>query len=254
MITGIFDTHAHYSDEQFNEDRAQTLSFLKENGVSGIIECGCDYRSSLSAVRLSEEYDFIFAAGGIHPETPPETIDEELEKIRHLYENSKVVAVGEIGLDYHYDFTPKEKQLAIFEKQLILSKELDLPVIIHDREAHEDTMKLVSKYAPKGVFHCYSGSVEMAKEILKLGMYIGLGGAVTFKNAKKAVKVAQYLPTERLLLETDCPYMAPVPNRGKRCNSAMIAHTAQFIAELKNMQAQELVDTCFQNAKTLFHI
>lgn len=254
MYSGIFDTHAHYDDEQFEKDRAETLSFIKENGVCGVIDCGCDYKSSLSAIALSQKYDFIYAAVGVHPETSPETIDEEAKKVKQLYKNEKVVAVGEIGLDYHYDFTPREKQLEIFEKQLIIANELDLPVIIHDREAHEDTMKLLKKHKPKGVLHCFSGSSETAKEVLKLGLYIGLGGAVTFKNARKAVEVAKMLPSDRLLLETDCPYMAPVPFRGKRCDSSMIANTAQFIASLRETKTQTLIDECRNNAKELFKI
>ena len=164
------------------------------------------------------------------------------------------VGIGEIGLDYHYDFSPRELQKEIFELQLKLSKELDLPVIVHDREAHEDTMTLLKKYRPKGVVHCFSGSVEMAREVLKLGMYIGLGGAVTFKNAKKPVAVAAATDIDRILLETDCPYMAPVPFRGMRCSSDMIAYSAQTIASVKNMDVQTLVDAATENTKRLFGI
>lgn len=251
---GIFDTHAHYDDEQFEKDRDETLSFIQKNGVCGVIDCGCDYKSSLSAIALSEKYDFIYAAVGVHPETAPEIIDGEAEKVKGLYGNKKVVAVGEIGLDYHYDFTPKEKQIEIFEKQLIIANKLDLPVIVHDRDAHEDTLELLKKHKPKGVLHCFSGSVETAKEVLKLGMYIGLGGVVTFKNARKPVEVAKYLPSERLLLETDCPYMAPVPFRGKRCDSSLIAYTAEFIASIRETDTQELINICRHNAEALFGI
>ena len=164
------------------------------------------------------------------------------------------MAIGEIGLDYHYDFSPRELQKELFELQLKLSKELDLPVIVHDREAHEDTMTLLKKYRPKGVVHCFSGSVEMAREVLKLGMYIGLGGAVTFKNAKKPVAVAAETDIDRILLETDCPYMAPVPFRGTRCSSDMIAYSAQTIASVKNVDVQTLVDAATENTKRLFGI
>ncbi len=251
-LSGIFDTHAHYDDEQFSKDREESLSFIKENGVSAVINCGCDYKSSLTSVELSEKYDFIYAAVGIHPEAIEEVTDSEIEKIKELYKKEKVVAVGEIGLDYHYDGFDKNKQLEIFEKQVILANELDLPVIVHDRDAHNDTLVLLKKYRPKGVLHCFSGSIEMAKEILKLGMYIGLGGAVTFKNAKKAVEVAKILPEDRLLLETDCPYMAPVPFRGKRCDSSMIRNTAQVLAEIRETNSQTLIDKCRQNAIELF--
>lgn len=250
----IFDTHAHYDDSWFNEDRADTLSFIKENGVSEVINCGCDYDSSLTTLSLAEQYDFIYAALGVHPETDKDKILTDLDKIRPLYNNQKVVAVGEIGLDYHWDNSPRELQLEAFEKQLILAKELSLPVIIHDREAHEDTLTILKKHKPNGVLHCFSGSVEMAKEVLKLGMYIGLGGVVTFKNARKSVEVAQMLPLDRLLLETDCPYMAPVPFRGKRCDSSLIAYTAEFIADLKGINVQELIDICNDNGKKLFNI
>lgn len=250
----IFDTHAHYDDNQFNEDRDTTLSFIKENGVSNVINCGCDYNSSLASLKLSEKYDFVYAAVGVHPETSAENILSDCQKVLSLYTNKKVVAVGEIGLDYHYDDTPKQLQLEAFERQLKLANELNLPVIIHDREAHEDTLRLIKKYKPQGVLHCFSGSCEMAKEVLKIGMYIGLGGAVTFKNARKPVEVAKMLPDDRLLLETDCPYMAPVPFRGKRCDSSLIANTAEFIASLRGIDTQELIDKCNNNAKKLFSI
>lgn len=250
----IFDTHAHYDDNQFNEDRDTTLSFIKENGVSNVINCGCDYNSSLTSLKLSEKYDFVYAAVGVHPETSAENILSDCQKVLNLYSNKKVVAVGEIGLDYHYDDTHKQLQLEAFEHQLKLANELTLPVIIHDREAHEDTLRLIKKYKPQGVLHCFSGSCEMAKEVLKIGMYIGLGGAVTFKNARKPVEVAKMLPDDRLLLETDCPYMAPVPFRGKRCDSSLIAHTAEFIAGLRGIDTQELINKCNDNAKKLFGI
>ena len=252
MYNNIFDTHAHYDDEKFNGDRAEVLSFVKANGVSRIIDCGCDLKSSLAAVNLSEEYDFIYAAVGVHAHEADEAAEKDFAEIEKLYAHKKVVAVGEIGLDYHYDFSPRERQLEVFERQLILANKLDLPVIIHDREAHEDTLRLLKKHRPKGVVHCFSGSVESAKEVLSLGMYIGLGGAVTFKNAKKPVEVAKFVPDDYLLLETDCPYMAPVPYRGKRCDSSMIASTAELIASVRNTDAQTLIDCCHENADRLF--
>lgn len=254
MYTGIFDTHAHYDDSRFDEDRDELISSLKEKGVSHIVNCGCDLRSSLTTLSLAEKYSFIYAAIGVHAHEAEDTTEGDLAEIEKLYSNSRVVAVGEIGLDYHYDFSPRERQLEIFERQLILANKLDLPVIIHDREAHEDTMNLLKKHRPKGVVHCFSGSAEMAKEIVKLGMYIGLGGAVTFKNAKKPVEVAEYLPPDRLLLETDAPYMTPVPFRGQRCDSSHIAFTAEKIAGIKGIDTQELINTANENAKRLFNI
>ena len=252
MYNNIFDTHAHYDDEKFDGDRAEVLSFVKANGVSRIIDCGCDLKSSLAAVNLSEEYDFIYAAVGVHAHEADEAAEKDFAEIEKLYALEKVVAVGEIGLDYHYDFSPRERQLEVFERQLILANELDLPVIIHDREAHEDTLRLLKKHRPKGVVHCFSGSVESAKEVISLGMYIGLGGAVTFKNAKKPVEVAKFVPDDFLLLETDCPYMAPVPYRGKRCDSSMIASTAELIASVRNTDTQTLINRCHENADRLF--
>lgn len=252
MYSGIFDAHAHYDDERFNEDRAQVLSFIKENGVCGVIDCGCDFKSSLAAIDLAEKYDYIYAAIGVHPSEAEQASDDDFERLKKLYAHEKVVAVGEIGLDYHYDFSSKERQLEVFEQQLILANELDLPVIVHDREAHEDTLILLKKYKPKGVVHCFSGSIETAKQVIDLGMYIGLGGAVTFKNAKKPVEVAKYVPSDRLLLETDCPYMTPVPFRGKRCDSSLIPYSAAVIARVRGDDVQALIDTCRENAIRLF--
>ena len=250
----IFDTHSHYDDEKFNEDRERVLLSLHENGVCGVIDCGCDKASSLEAIRLSEKFPFVFAAIGIHPHEAADAAQADLAELEALYSNKKVVAVGEIGLDYHYDFSPRETQLEFFEKQIILANELSLPIIVHDREAHEDTMSLLKKYKPKGVVHCFSGSAEMAKEVLKIGMYIGLGGAVTFKNARKPLEVAAIVPEDRLLLETDCPYMAPVPLRGTRCDSSMIAYTAEKLSEVRNTNTQALIDKCCENAKALFRV
>lgn len=254
MYRNIFDTHAHYDDSRFDEDRDELISSLSEKGVSHIVNCGCDLKSSLSTVALAEKHDFIYAAVGVHAHEAEEATEEDLKEIEKLYNNKKVVAVGEIGLDYHYDFSPRERQLDVFERQLIIANKLDLPVIVHDREAHEDTMNLLKKYKPKGVVHCFSGSAEMAKEIVKLGMYIGIGGTVTFKNAKKPVEVVEYLPLDRLILETDAPYMTPVPFRGQRCDSAHIAYTAEKIAEIKGIDVQELIDICNANARRLFKI
>ena len=254
MYHSIFDTHAHYDDEKFNEDREDLLKSLPSKGVVNIINCGCDLASSLKSIEFSEEYDYFYSAVGVHPSNNTGDSYDELQKIRELYSHPKCVAVGEIGLEYHYDFVPKDKQLDIFEKQIILANELELPVIVHDREAHEDTMNLLKRYKPKGVVHCFSGSAEMAKEVLKLGMYIGLGGAVTFKNARKPLEVAEIIPEDRLLLETDCPYMAPVPFRGRRNSSDLIAYSAEKLAEVRHTDTQKLIDTANENARRLFKI
>lgn len=254
MYQNIFDTHAHYDDERFDEDRDELLLSLPSLGVINVINCGCDLASSCKAIEFSEKYEYFYSALGIHPSNINENSYTELAEIKKLYSNGKCVAVGEIGLEYHYDFVPKDLQLDIFEKQLYLANELNLPVIVHDRDAHEDTMNLLKKYKPKGVVHCFSGSVEMAKEVLKLGMYIGLGGAVTFKNARKPLEVAEIVPDDRLLFETDCPYMTPVPFRGKRNSSDLIAYTAEKIAEIKNTDPQKLIDTTTKNARNLFKI
>ncbi len=254
MYRNIFDTHAHYDDSRFDEDRTELLSSLCLSCVSGIINCGCDLKSSLSTVSLTEKHPLIYGAVGVHPHEAEDAAEEDFDKIKELYKKDKIVAVGEIGLDYFYDFSPREKQKEVFRRQIITANELSLPVIIHDREAHEDTMNILKELKPKGVVHCFSGSAEMAKEILKLGLYIGIGGAVTFKNARKPVEVVEMLPLDRLLLETDAPYMTPVPFRGKRCDSSHIAYTAEKIAEIKGIDVQELINKCAENAKALFGI
>ncbi len=253
-MNNIFDSHAHYTDKAFNDDRENMLGSLTESGICGVINCGADIESSVFSLELAKEYPFIYAACGIHPEEVDNLPENYIEILRGLLKNEKCIAVGEIGLDYYWRKDNKELQKKVFEEQLRLAKELDLPVIIHDREAHEDTLDILKKYKPKGVLHCFSGSVETAKEILKLGMYIGFGGALTFKNARKAVEVAEMLPIERLLLETDCPYMAPVPMRGKRNNSTYIPYVAEKVAEIKGINSQEVLDITNENARNLFSI
>ena len=252
MNNNIFDSHAHYDSEAFDADRKELLNALQQQGVCGIINCGTDIASSLVSLELSDEFGFVYAACGIHPHEAEGCKQGYLSVLKKLCMEKKCVAVGEIGLDYHYDFSPREIQQQVFEQQLVLAKELDLPVIVHDREAHEDTMTLLRRYKPKGVVHCFSGSAEMAKEVLKLGMYIGLGGAVTFKNARKPLEVAEMVPDDRLLIETDCPYMTPVPFRGKRCDSSFIPYTAEKLAEVRNTTAENILDITRKNANTLF--
>ena len=254
MYKNIFDSHAHYDDEQFDLDRNELLVSFENNGVSGVVCCGVNIETSKFAVELSHKYDFVYSAVGFHPLENSEYKDGDLEIIKELAKDPKCVAIGEIGLDYHYEKESRENQLLLLEKQIEFAKELDLPILFHDRESHEDTLNILKKYKPKGVLHCFSGSVEMAKEIIKLGMYIGLGGAVTFKNAVKPCEVAKFVPSDRLLLETDAPYMTPVPFRGKRCDSLHIPYTAEKIAELRGVTAQEILDIADKNARTLFNL
>jgi len=250
----IFDTHAHYTDKRFAPDRAEVLRCLPGRGVARALTCGSDLPDSRAALELAREYDYVYAACGVHPHEASGVRDPWLRELRALLRDEKCVALGEIGLDYHYDFSPREMQRDCFARQLELARELNLPVIVHDREAHEDTLKLLREYRPAGVVHCFSGSWEFAREILGLGMYIGLGGAVTFRNAKKPAEVAARIPPDCLLLETDAPYMAPEPFRGQRCDSAHIAYTAEKIAGLRGMGAQELIDICHENGRRLFGV
>ena len=254
MYKNIFDTHAHYDDEAFQDDLEGLLSAFPDSGISGVVSCGVNEESSRANVQLAEKYDFMYAAVGYHGLNTEDLTDNYLDAIKALAQKEKVVAIGEIGLDYHYEKESRELQLKIFYEQIELANKLNLPVIVHDREAHEDTLNILKELKPKGVVHCFSGSVEMAKEIVKLGMYIGLGGAVTFKNAVKPVEVAKYVPSDKLLLETDCPYMSPVPFRGKRCTSLLIPYTAQKIAEVRSVDVQDLLDMTDRNARSLFNI
>ena len=252
----IFDSHAHYESEQFDADREELLgSVLPQKGVVGVINMGSDMESLQQTVDLCDKYDYFYGAVGIHPECAADLPADWLQQVEKLLSHPKIVAVGEIGLDYHWeDACPREKQKEVFIAQLELAAKYDLPVVIHDREAHGDMMEILRKYKPKGVVHCFSGSVELARETVNLGMYIGLGGVVTFKNARHSVEVAADIPLERLLTETDAPYMAPVPFRGKRCDSSMIAYAAAKIAEVRGITAQEVLQTACENACHLFNI
>lgn len=250
----IFDTHAHYNDKAFNEDRTKLLDSFTESGILGVINCGTDIEESKNSIALSKEYDFMYCAVGFHPEEIHKANENYLNEIKELSKHKKCVAIGEIGLDYYWVKDNKEEQKRIFTEQVILANELNLPVIIHSRDAHNDTLEILKKHKPKGVLHCFSGSVEVMKEVLKLGMYIGLGGAVTFKNARVPLEVAKELPLERLLLETDCPYMSPVPMRGKRNQSTYISFVAEKIAEVKNLTKEEVLATANNNAFKLFNI
>ena len=254
-MNNIFDTHAHYADHAFDEDREQILALLPEKGVKYVTLASSSVEDTAENSELAQKYDYIYAAAGVHPESVDTNPADYLETVRKaISENPKIRAVGEIGLDYHYDGYDREKQIKLFREQLELACELDMPVIVHSRDACEDTLDLLREFKPKGVVHCFSGSAETAKEIIKLGMYIGFTGVLTFKNAKKALRALEAVPLDRLLLETDCPYMAPVPFRGKRCDSSMIAYTAQKAAEIKGIPVDELLEMTCRNGMALYTI
>ncbi|MDU7339062.1 MAG: TatD family hydrolase [Clostridium sp.] len=251
----IFDSHAHYDDEAFAGDRDELLHRLPEQGICNIVSMGADYDGCRGALELASRYTYIYAAVGIHPENVAGLPADYLSQLEEWAKNPKVVAIGEIGLDYHYDdMAPRDVQRKIFEDQILLAKSRNLPIVVHDREAHGDTMEILSRHKPRGVVHCFSGSVEMMREVVKLGMYIGLGGVVTFKNARVAVEVAREVPLDRLLTETDAPYLAPEPFRGKRCDSSMIQYVAQRIAEIRGITAEEVLLAGRRNAEELFNI
>ena len=248
----IFDSHSHYDDSRFDGIRDELFCDMQKNGVCGIVTCGCDESSSKAALDISEKYDFVYAAVGIHPESIGSgTTTEQIEALAH---HQKCVAIGEIGLDYYWESESHQKQIEVFENMIMLSKKLEKPIIVHDRDAHADTLEILKRHKPKGVVHCFSGSVEMAQEIIRLGMYIGVGGVVTFKNAKKLPDVVQIIPDELLLVETDCPYLAPEPYRGKLCHSGMIKLTAQKIAEIRNTTPKHILELTAKNAKKLFNL
>lgn len=239
----IFDTHAHYDDEAFDKDRQSVFKQLKESGVIGILNCASSYESIAKTNKLTIENNFIYGALGIHPENANEFNGDVEEEILELIEqNRKIIAIGEIGLDYYWDENPsKDIQKKVFREQMKLAEKLNLPVVIHDREAHGDTLEIMKEFPNvKGIVHCFSGSTEFAMECIKLGYYIGITGVVTFKNAKKIVEVVKHVPLEKLLVETDCPYMAPVPNRGKRNKSDYIAYIIEQIALIKELEPKEV--------------
>ncbi len=254
-MNNIFDSHAHYNDRAFDSDRDKLLTALKQSGVVNIVNIAAEMDDSDDILKLVKKYDYIYGALGVHPEAvdrTPDNFTEILEK--QILSQPKIKAIGEIGLDYHYEGYSKENQKKIFVKQLELAKKLDMPVVIHSRDACEDTMEILREYRPNGVMHCFGYSAEIAEEIISMGMYISFTGVITFKNAKKAVRALQTVPPDRLMLETDCPYMAPEPYRGKRCDSSMIEQTASKAAEIFGIQTQELLDITCENAKRFFGI
>ena len=252
----LFDTHAHYDSHKFDGDRDAVLSSLPEKGVSLVVDPGCDLESSAMAVELAQQYPFLYAAVGVHPEDCADWEDDWTDLLAELAQAPRVVAIGEIGLDYYWkENPPRELQQEVFRAQMALAERLDLPVIVHDREAHGDCMDIVRQFPNvRGVFHCYSGSAEMAKELVRLGWMISFTGALTYPNARKAVEAAQAVPMDRLMIETDSPYMAPVPCRGRRCDSSLVVHTCARLAEIKGLTLEECARVTLDNGKRFYGI
>ena len=250
-----FDTHAHYDDKAFDNDRKALLTRLNDEGVDYILDPGCDLASSRAAIALAERFDFVYAAVGFHPEELEGYSEEAFQQMEALAAHSKCVAMGEIGLDYYWDASHKTEQKALFRRQIDLALALDKPVIVHDREAHGDCMEIVRDYPGlRGVFHCYSGSAEMAEELLKRGWYLGFDGPITYKNARKALEVLALCPLERLLIETDSPYLSPVPLRGKRNDSGNLPYIVDKIAEIKGLRHEDVAAAAMANGCRLFGI
>ena len=251
----LFDTHAHLNDPAFDEDRAELLNTFKDAGVGLVLNAGCSLESSYDCIALADAYPWIYASVGTHPDTADEVNEEVLEAYRKMCQHPKVKAIGEIGLDYYYETIHRETQMKAFRMQMGLAQELDMPVIIHERDAHNDGMTIVKEFPKvKGVFHCYSGSAEMARQLVELGWYIGFTGVLTFKNARKAVETAAAIPLDRIVIETDCPFMAPEPFRGKRCDPSMVYRVAEKLAEIRGISVEEAQKATFENGKRLYRI
>ena len=256
----IFETHAHYDDQAFEEDREPLLNRLQEQGIGIVINIGASLASSYASLALAEQYPFVYAAIGVHPDETKELTEENFNELPAMIKHTKAVAVGEIGLDYYWDSTPRDVQKYWFERQLALALQYDLPVVIHSREAAADTLAVMKEWYAKsggtlsGIIHCFSYGPEIAKEYTKMGFYLGVGGVVTFKNAKKLKEVVQTVPLELLVLETDCPYLAPVPHRGKRNDSGNLHYVAEEIAALKGITVEEVIRVTEENAKKLYRI
>lgn len=252
----LFDTHAHVNEEAFDEDRDLLLEELPHKGIELLMDPGWSLESSRTASELSKKYNYIYAAVGSHPDSADEVNEDVLEQYRLMIStNPKIRAIGEIGLDYHYEDVPREIQKKAFRLQMELARELGLPVIVHEREAHEDGMNIVREFPDvKGVFHCYSGSAEMARQLVELGWFIGFTGVLTFKNARKLIEVAEMIPLDRMVLETDCPYMAPVPFRGQRCDPSMLTKMAEKMAEIKGLSVEDIHRLTLENGRRLYRL
>lgn len=253
----IFDSHAHYDDEDFDEDREQVLKEVYESGVAYIVNAGASMESSRKAVELADKYAFLYAAVGVHPQDADTFSSSASDRLKELASHKKVVAIGEIGLDYYYEGPDRELQKEVFEEQVKLALELNLPIIVHDRDAHRDTFDIIKKYSKnglRGVLHCYSGDVELAREYIKMGFYLGFTGVITFKNARKSVDVLKSIPLDRVLIETDCPYLAPVPYRGKRNDSRYLKEVAQKACDELGLEYDYFTAMTMENGRRLFGI
>ena len=250
-----FDTHAHYDSGAFNADRFEILGSMPDAKVGLIVNPGCDLESSKTAIELAERFDFVYAAVGWHPEDMDKLTDKAYAELERLAEHPKCLAIGEIGLDYYWDDTHKAEQKELFKKQIELAIRLNKPVIVHDREAHGDSLEIIRDYSElRGVFHCFSGSVEMAAELLKRGWYLGFDGPITYKNARKAIEVLEFCPLDKIVIETDSPYLTPVPNRGKRNDSRQLEFVVNKVAEIKGINVDKVENITFENGKKLFGI
>lgn len=252
----LFDSHAHLDDDRFNEDRFEVINSLKNGGISYVVNIGADYKTSLNSVELANKYDFVYAAVGVHPYDATDVNECLIENLRTLAKsNKKVVAIGESGLDYSHEDANKEVQKKAFIRHIELANELDLPIVVHNRDSHKDMMDILIAHKPKNaIIHCYSGSLEMAKILIDMGYYISFSGTVTFKNAKKLVDVAKFVPLDKLLIETDCPYLSPEPERGTRNNPLKVEYTARHIALLKGLTFEEIAKATLENAKRVYKI
>ena len=251
----LFDTHAHLNDPAFDGDREELMAGLRDKGIGFVMNAGCSLQSSKDIIRMAEAYPWLYASVGSHPDSADEVNEAVIQEYRNLCRHEKVKAIGEIGLDYYYEDIPREIQKNAFRMQMALAQEVDLPVIIHEREAHDDGMRIVKEFPKvKGVFHCYSGSAEMARQLVNMGWYIGFTGVLTFKNARKAVETAVSIPLDRIVLETDCPFMAPEPFRGKRNDPGYLPKMAEKLAEIRGISVEEAIAATTENAKRLYRI
>ena len=251
----LFDTHAHMNDPAFDQDREQVLLSLKDKGVELMMNVGCCLDSSKDCIAMAEQYPFVYASVGSHPDSADEVNEDVIAQYREMAQHEKVRAIGEIGLDYYYETIPRETQIKAFRMQMELARELKMPVIVHERNAHDDGMRVVKDFKDvTGVFHCYSGSAEMARQLVNMGWYIGFTGVLTFKNARKAVETAESIPLDRIVLETDCPFMAPEPFRGKRNDPGYLYRMAERLAEIRGISVEEVHAVTTANAKRLYRL
>ena len=251
----LFDTHAHMNDPAFDDAREEILLGLKDKGVANILNVGCCLASSKDCIAMAEKYPFVYASVGSHPDSADEVNEAVIAQYRQMAQHPKVRAIGEIGLDYYYETVPRDVQIQAFRMQMELARELKMPVIVHERNAHDDGMRVVKDFKDvTGVFHCYSGSAEMARQLVNMGWYIGFTGVLTFKNARKAVETAQSVPLDRIVLETDCPFMAPEPFRGKRNDPGYLYRMAERLAEIRGISVDEVAEITTQNAKNLYRL